>query len=286
MWFLISGWLLVILTVLGNGFVIYLIITKPRLQTKANWFILSLAVSDLCSRLACFPAVLSANIFHTIDFHPGVFFKVSFTFLYCSNANLCAVTVDRYLAITRPLRYLSLMTKKTVCCMLFVAWTSPLLFFSLPAIFSYRGNPAFTMAFEICRVSIFQVFPFVMFTFVTCRLLYLAWNASRQIRKTLAQVRFNHAASKASIAPTKPPRPEKRSASIMVILILMVFNITYLGGNYRCFCLLFGTCPYTDILKKAIFLVVIANAAVNPMIYGFLKKDIRQELRKVFNRPH
>ena len=285
MWFWISGWFLVILTVLGNGFVIYLVISKSRLHTKANWFILSLAAADLCSGLAYFPPLFGANFFYVIDLtHAGVFFKVSFTLLYCSNANLCAMTVDRYLAIKRPLRYVSLMTRKTICRMLLVAWTSPLLFFSLPAIFTYRGNPAFTMTVEICRVLIFQVLPFVMFTFVTCRLLYLAWNASCETRATFAQVRFNHAASEASVVLIKPPRPEKRSASIMVILILTVFNITYLGGNYRCFCFLSGLCPFTGILKQAIFLVVVANAAVNPIIYGFLKKDIRQELRKVFTR--
>lgn len=131
MWFWISGWVLVALTVLGNGLVIYLIITKPRLHTKANCFILSLAVADLCSGLAYFPPLFGANFFYTIDLtHADVFFKVSFTFLYCSNANLCAMTVDRYLAITRPLQYMCLMTRKTICRMLFMAWTAPLLFFS------------------------------------------------------------------------------------------------------------------------------------------------------------
>lgn len=285
MWFWISGWFLVVLTVLGNGFVIFLIVTKPRLHTKANWFILSLAVADLCSGLACFPPLFVANFFYAVDLTgANVFYKVSFTFLYCSNANLCALTVDRYLAITRPLRYISFMTRKTICRMLLVAWTAPLLFYSFPAIFTYRGNIAFTMSVEVCRVLIFQVFPFVMFTFVTCRLLYLAWQTSRQMRATLAQVRFNHASSGASITPIKPSRPEQRRASIMVILILTVFNITYLGGNYWCCCFLFDLCPYTGFLKQAIFLVVVANAAVNPIVYGFLKMDIRKEVRKLFTR--
>lgn len=283
MWFWISGWFLVVLTVLGNGFVIFLIVTKPRLHTKANWFILSLAVADLCSGLAYFPLLFVANFFYKIDLtHGDVFFKVSFTFLYCSNANLCAMTVDRYLAITRPLRYISFMTRKTICRMLLVAWTTPLLLLSLPAIFTYRGNIAFTMSIEVCRMLIFQVFPFVMFTFVKCRLLYLAWHASRQMRATLAQVRFNHASSGVSITPIKPPRPENRRASIMVILILTVFNITYLGGNYHCVCFLSDLCPFPGFLKQVVFLVVVANAAVHPIVYGFLKMDIRKELRKLF----
>ena len=101
MWFWISGWLLVALTVLGNGLVIYLIITKPRLHTKANCFILSLAVADLCSGLAYFPPLFGANFFYTIDLtHAGVFFKVSFTFLYSAfdNGNFIKQLV-RWLAV-------------------------------------------------------------------------------------------------------------------------------------------------------------------------------------------
>lgn len=283
MWFWISGWFLVILTVIGNGFVIYLIVTKPRLHTTPNWFILSLAVSDLCAGLAFFPPLFGANFLYTIDLtHAGVFFKVSFTFLYCSNANVCAMTADRFLAITRPLRYVSLMTRKTIWLMIVVAWIIPLLLFAFPAIFTYQGNPEFTMFVEVSRVIIFQVTPFMMFILATCYLLRLAMKINRQTRALVAQVRFNHRSDEVNIQ-TPAPGSNNRATTVLVILIMTAFNITYLGGNYRCICLLSKLCPFRGTLKYIIFLGLIANAAINPIFYAFLKKDIRKELHKVFS---
>ena len=45
-WYNILGWILAVVAVVGNGLVIFLITTKQRLHTTANWFILSLAVAD------------------------------------------------------------------------------------------------------------------------------------------------------------------------------------------------------------------------------------------------
>ena len=282
MWFWISGWFFVALAAVGNGVVIYLIATKPRLQTKTNWFVLSVAVADLCAALTFFPPLFGANFLYTIDLtHAGAFFKISFTLMYCSNTNLFAMTADRYLAVTRPLRYMALMTKEAIWGLIVAAWATPLFLFSLPAIFTYQDNPAYTMFVEISRVVIFQVSPLVIFVGVTFHLLYLAHKLARETRDLVVQVRFNHGAGEVD-APKVPSRPENRGATIMIVLIITAFNITYLGGNYRCICLLTKACPFEGTLRKIIYLTLIANAAVNPIVYAFVKKDVRKELRKMF----
>ena len=45
-WFWIFGWFLCILTVVVNGFVIFLVYSKRQLRTKTNVFVVSLAVAD------------------------------------------------------------------------------------------------------------------------------------------------------------------------------------------------------------------------------------------------
>ena len=45
-WFWIFGWFLCILTVVVNGFVIFLVYSKLQLRTKTNAFVVSLAVAD------------------------------------------------------------------------------------------------------------------------------------------------------------------------------------------------------------------------------------------------
>ena len=46
LWFLVSGAVLSLVTVVGNGLVVYLIITRKRLHNATNWIVLSLAIAD------------------------------------------------------------------------------------------------------------------------------------------------------------------------------------------------------------------------------------------------
>ena len=285
MWFWISGWFFVALAAAGNCMVIYLVVKTPSLQTNTNCLVLSLAVADLCLALTFLPPLFGANFLGlTFDTtHTGTFFKISFTFMYCSNANLFAMTMDRYIAVTRPLRYVELITKKVIFGLIAAAWVVPFLLFLLPAIFSYNHNLRYTMFVEVSRVIIFQIFPLVAFVAITYHLLYFANKLARETRKMVTQVRFNHADDEANVPLARDPYgSSKRRTTAMILLIITAFNITCLGGNYHCICLLTKVCPFEGTIEQIVYLAVIANSAVNPIVYAFLKTDFRKELRKMF----
>ena len=288
MWFWISGWFFVALAAAGNCIVIYLVVKTPSLQTKTNWFVLSVAVSDMCVALTFFPPSFARNFLgFTFDAtHAGAFFKISSTFMYCSNANLFAMTMDRYIAVTRPLRYVELIAKKVIFGLIAAAWVTPFLLFSLPAIFTNNHNPGYTMFVEVSSIIIFHIFPLVAFVAVTYHLLYFANKLARETRKMVAQVRFNHADDEVNVPQARDPSgSSKRRTTAMILLIITAYNITYLGRNYQCICFLTEACPCEGTLKKIIYLALIANSAVNPIVYAFLKRDFRKELRKMFKLP-
>lgn len=53
-WFWILGWLLSILTMAGNGFVVFVVCRNRSLRTKTNAFVVSLAVADFfCGNDCC-----------------------------------------------------------------------------------------------------------------------------------------------------------------------------------------------------------------------------------------
>ena len=56
-WFWVLGWFLSILTMVVNGFVIFLVCSKRQLRTKTNAFVVSLAVADfgvgMLARIIC-----------------------------------------------------------------------------------------------------------------------------------------------------------------------------------------------------------------------------------------
>ena len=56
-WFWILGWSLSIVTIAGNGFIIFLVCRRRRLRTKSNAFVVSLAVADFCVGLSAVPSL-------------------------------------------------------------------------------------------------------------------------------------------------------------------------------------------------------------------------------------
>ncbi|XP_022782266.1 octopamine receptor beta-1R-like [Stylophora pistillata] len=280
MWFFIFGWFFTAFVVLGNVLVIYLIITRPRLHVATNWFILSLALADFCFGLSYFPIIFTSYFDAEISTdHTGLWFKISHTFLYSSCVNLCALITDKFATVMKPLTYASYMTQKRLLSTIALAWISPLLLFTLPSIFTYSGrNELFTFVFETFRVLIFQLVPSVMFVLITGRLFLIAINISHQEKLLLAQLKFNFCEEpQQSVKRIK----EKKASMKMIFLIILFFVLCHLGGNYRCFCFTFKMCVASETLKKVIHICFIINSALNPLVYAILKKDVKQELKKV-----
>ena len=263
-WFWYLGWFFTTLALTGNGLVIFLVISKRIPRTTTNRLIVSLAVSDFCSALAFLPTMFIANFYYEIDVsHAGLWYKICYTFMYCSTANLCVLTADRFIAVVKPLKYASLMGRRSPSLLICMAWLTSLIFFTLPSAFSYQGNESFTATFEINRVIMFQVIPSIVFVVVTCILVYIANKLSRQTAALEAQVRYNYVFPKIDVFK-KMRHPERRAAA-MTIFIITLFNITYAGGNYVCYCLLSKRCVVPQTLYRAIHLMFIINFAANPL---------------------
>lgn len=111
-WFSGFGWFITILGVSGNAFVIYLIATKHHLQKKANWFILSLATADLFVGLSYIPPFYACRKMEYCTQEVWLVTRqtIMWLFLYSSVTNLFVMTVDRYVAVTLPLKHKRVMT--------------------------------------------------------------------------------------------------------------------------------------------------------------------------------
>ncbi|XP_078361454.1 octopamine receptor beta-2R-like [Oculina patagonica] len=281
MWFLILGWLFTVIGILGNAIVMYLIITRRRLHVTANWFVLSLALADLSVELSYFPLLFISTFFHNLSTdHAGLWFKISHTFLYSSSANLCALTVDRLLAIEMHLKYTLLITRRRLFLFLAMAWITPIIVFTLPSIFTYSsGNDSFTFIFETFRVLIFQLIPSILFVVVIGRLFFIAKRISRKELLLLAQIRFNLGKEEKVEGHNK--HTEKKASVKIIILIILFFVLCHIAGNYRCFCFVFKLCVVPEPLKEVIHIFFVLNSAMNPFVYAVLKKDIKRELKRM-----
>ena len=106
-WFWILGWSLSIVTIAGNGFIIFLVCRRRRLRTKTNAFVVSLAVADFCVGLSAVPSLFVCE--KTTGCDPEAPFAdrmdyLRWLFTYASITNLCSLVLDRYIAVVKPLK--------------------------------------------------------------------------------------------------------------------------------------------------------------------------------------
>ncbi|XP_001357582.3 5-hydroxytryptamine receptor 1 [Drosophila persimilis] len=118
--------LIVILgTVVGNVLVCIAVCMVRKLRRPCNYLLVSLALSDLCVALLVMPMALLYEVLEKWNFGPLLCdIWVSFDVLCCTASilNLCAISVDRYLAITKPLEYGVKRTPRRMMLCVMVVW--------------------------------------------------------------------------------------------------------------------------------------------------------------------
>ena len=96
-WFWILGRSLTIVTVTGNGFIIFLVCRTRRLRTKTNAFFVSLAVANFCVGLSAVPSLFVCEKTTGCDPEAPFADRVDYLrwlFTYASITNLCSLVLD------------------------------------------------------------------------------------------------------------------------------------------------------------------------------------------------
>ncbi|XP_072000374.1 olfactory receptor 2K2-like [Engystomops pustulosus] len=129
--------LLYILTILGNSFLICMVVVSPRLHSPMYFFLVNLSFLDLCYSSSSLPKVLLA-IFSKIrrisiigclvQMNLGLFLGETECIL------LAVMAYDRYIAICFPLYYATIMNKKVCRNVAVVMWSGSFIFSTLPTI--------------------------------------------------------------------------------------------------------------------------------------------------------
>ena len=210
--------LLIILTILGNIFVITAVLIYKPLRSVQNFFIISLAFADLAVAIIVMPFHISHSVLGYWTF--GEYFCdiwITSDILLCTASilNICAIALDRYFAIHDPINYARKRTIKRVLCMILMVWAASAII-SVPPLFGWSHSSDGTLFDFInkeCHLTDEKSYvvysacgsffiPLIIMSFVYLKI-YLA-TRDRLRRRAKAS-----AASKMVLLKSKPRTPSK-----------------------------------------------------------------------------
>ena len=269
-WFWVLGWFLSILTMVVNGFVILLVCRKRHLRTKTNTFIVSLAVADFVVGMIAVPSLFFCSL--ATECTPSskeglIVFLVRVLMLYTSGTNLVSLVLERYVAVVKPLKYLTFMTRRRVIQMVLTSWGIPFLF-TLTLVSIKLSAIDRTQTVLGYLLLLFEIILCVILIFFLASMFFAVYSRDRTLAK---QLRFNQPVARAKTQ-------NKASAVKWVALVTCVFLSCY-GIMMRC-SLLFLTGQSCNDFHYKIPLQVI-NSGINPIAYAFFKRDIKQECKRL-----
>ncbi|XP_044271458.1 octopamine receptor Oamb [Tribolium madens] len=102
-----------VMVIVGNCLVIAAVFCSSKLRSVTNLFIVSLAVADLLVGVAVLPFSATWEVFKVWIFGDvwcNMWLALDVWMCTASILNLCAISLDRYVAVTRPITYPSIMS--------------------------------------------------------------------------------------------------------------------------------------------------------------------------------
>ncbi|KAL3315926.1 Histamine H1 receptor [Cichlidogyrus casuarinus] len=177
----------------GNSLVVAAIATTKRLQTVTNIYVVSLAIADLLVAILVLPPAIV--IFYNDNF-PSFLADICEAWISCdimlctaSIFSLCVISLDRFMAVTRPLHHTTRRSKRRALLMLAFAWILSLLVV-IPPLFrfeSIKHNVTicdFTddQTYRVISATLSFFLPFVLIIFVYVRIFMVSYKRGVNFR--------------------------------------------------------------------------------------------------------
>nr|XP_027214141.1 alpha-1A adrenergic receptor-like [Penaeus vannamei] len=134
---------IVVLTIGGNMLVLLAVYMSRNLRSSTHYLIVNLAVADLLLGTTVLP--FSATLEVSGKWYFGqVFCEVWATAdVLCCTASiwsLCVISLDRYIGVTRPMAYPTIMTERRMCVLIAAVWALSIVISIGPA-FGWKTPP-------------------------------------------------------------------------------------------------------------------------------------------------
>ncbi|KAM7367909.1 hypothetical protein PAMP_014175 [Pampus punctatissimus] len=276
------------LSTTGNLLVCMAVGLNRKLRTISNYFLVSLAVADICVGIIAIPCAILTdiglphhNLYLCLFMLSGIL-----TFTQSSIFSLLAVAVERYLAIFMPLRYSILVTPRNAVLVIIAIWVMAFFIGLVPLMGWHKKSPDASYCFFVVVMDLtFMVY----FHFFTCLLtpvsiMFLIYGkifltVKKQVRRIASE---QSGRGEEQARATASLRQEMKMATSL-FLIVFLFAICWIPLDIiNCFLLLCPQCPMPLELVLTVIILSHANSAVNPFLYAYTMTAFRNTFKDIF----
>lgn len=294
-------------TIIGNILVCIAVCLVRKLRRPCNYLLVSLAVSDLCVAILVMPIAMIHEVSGEWKFGTVICdIWVSFDVLACTASilNLCAISLDRYWAITKPLEYGVKRTPRRMTLCVILVWAAAACI-SLPPLL-ILGNEHHNDIGSVCLVNQnfgYQIYATLGSFYIPLAVMLFVYNqifrAARRIvnDEKRAQTRLDNVLNGSNGTTTNcknllgSPHQQKklrfqlakeRKASTTLGIIMSAFTICWLP--FFILALVRPFVPENQVphaLTSFFLWLGYANSLLNPIIYATLNKDFRKPFQEI-----
>ncbi|XP_015368899.1 PREDICTED: octopamine receptor-like isoform X1 [Diuraphis noxia] len=302
--------LVILTTVIGNTLIIFAVFTTRRLRTVTNYFVTSLAVADWLVGTFVMPIAVVYHVRGEWTFGSlicDIWVSLDVCLCTASILSLCAISIDRYFAITRPLRYSKKRrSKRLALLMILVVWLVSLVITCAPLFgwydkertitdnCTYNQNPGYVVFSAMGSFFLPLIVVVYVYLKISCviaerhnklealngqKLKISRYSHESMERPSvemdeIVRVSYNVSLRRGDDCRVSLKRENKTAQTLSIVV----------GGFIACwlpFFIVYLITPYFleyDILKEIMkWLTWLGwiNSAINPFIYAFVSQDFR-----------
>uniref|UniRef100_A0AAV2KA12 G-protein coupled receptors family 1 profile domain-containing protein n=1 Tax=Knipowitschia caucasica TaxID=637954 RepID=A0AAV2KA12_KNICA len=276
------------LSTVGNVLVCAAVGINQKLRTVTNYFLVSLAVADICVGSIAIPCAILTDIGLPHHNLPLCLLMLSVLIMFTQSSifSLLAVAVERYLAILMPFRYQTLMTRRNAILIILLTWLLAFLIGLIPLMGWHKTPPELGYCFFVSVVDMaymvyFNFFACVLAPLVIMFLIYAQIFAT--VKNQMRRISFAHS-RRGEVQRSMAAGLRKEIKTVLpVFLVLFLFTICWIPLHViNCFLLLCPHCSVPFELLLAAIILSHANSVVNPFLYAFTMTAFRNTFKAIF----
>ncbi|XP_077978811.1 G-protein coupled receptor 54-like [Glandiceps talaboti] len=280
----------------GNLFVIVVVVKFSHMRTVTNYYIVNLALTDVVVLLICVPSTSSVYALHTEWALGDAMCRiVIWTQLACWQAScltLTVISVDRYHAIVHPVKSIKYRTPRAAIAVSASIWlysyvmTTPALYFYRVEQYPFDPDHAFCVEYftssdSVNSNNIYATFYTLQSYMVPLFVVFACY--SFMIKRLWKSKNLSEDAAMLAQASK-----QKRKITRMVFVVVLLYTICHLPNqllnmlfrwNFNMFSENTDLFKYLRIISNSLLYF---NSIINPVVYNLLGENFRKLLKKAF----